>query len=992
MDMDSYPNPIVWWESIKYKVKHLTIEISKSINISKNKFMHIEKRLNDIKDSNDKNLIRESDFLKQQIKEYYENQLQAVKIRSRIKCFEEGEKSSKFFFNTEKKNASNKIWTKIKCNDGSYNSNINVILNEQKRFFEKLFTSEGSNEREARALLANVDKHLNDEEKTYCDADLTEGEIFDTIKLLKPNKSPGDDGIVSEFYKEYWYLIREQFTKVVRYIFNINTLSPSQYNAILTLLYKKGEREDIKNWRPISLLNADYKILTKILAERLKKVLPKIIHPDQKGFVQGRNINQANRLLQDIIHYSDQKEQNAAIIFLDYEKAFDRVEWSWTLQCLKQFNFGNKFISWIDMVFKNAKTSILTNGFRSSYFKISRSMRQGCPVSPLLFILQAEPLACALRKNTNIKGIPLPIANPEIHEASEAKINAYVDDSQFFVSNEDSIVECFNVLNSFEKSSGAKVNKAKTYGLYIGPWKNKSPEFKDIQWTKDNVKTLGIHHGYNIDENTIWLEKINKMKNCIKVWKSRDLTFIGKVLVIKTLLLSQIGFLTESLIIAEKFVKEIESLLWSFLWNSKQPVVSRNTMHLSKEFGGVNMPNLRNILMSKQIKVIYNILESKYAHWNMIGKNWLRKFDIQYNDSFFLCKASNIKGLDISDLPIFYQRAINSWISFKSRIKITDKTSIINSNLFGNNSICVRNTPLFYDNFCKSNIKTVNDVWNKNTQTFYDEIYIKNRLEDKTNWRQRYIKIKNNIPDSWVNILKETCTLEPSPVYISINQNLQILLNGKYVEPEKLKIRILHNFLLDDTYIPKCQTKWNTLFNKEFDWKRLWHTSLEIPCSNKEKQFHWKILHNAIFTEHRLQLMNLSNGVCHFCRSETEDVKHLFALCSVSKEITRRLKNKMNNIINTHFDCSILLQSHDIITGYLNKNKIIRIFVNFVLHVFKWEIWKIRNLRKHENKLFTQDQVFVTIAQKIANAARFIELTNAEPKFRKIICMLKQFE
>ena len=103
MDMDSYPNPIVWWESIKYKVKHLTIEISKSINISKNKFMHIEKRLNDIKDSNDKNLIRESDFLKQQIKEYYENQLQAVKIRSRIKCFEEGEKSSKFFFNTEKK-------------------------------------------------------------------------------------------------------------------------------------------------------------------------------------------------------------------------------------------------------------------------------------------------------------------------------------------------------------------------------------------------------------------------------------------------------------------------------------------------------------------------------------------------------------------------------------------------------------------------------------------------------------------------------------------------------------------------------------------------------------------------------------------------------------------------------------------------------------------------------------------------------------------------
>ena len=641
------------------------------------------------------------------------------------------------------------------------------------------------------------------------------------------------------------------------------------------------------------------------------------------------------------------------------------------------------------MVFKNAKTSILTNGFRSSYFKISRSMRQGCPVSPLLFILQAEPLACAVRNNSNIKGIPLPLPYPDAHEKPEAKVNAYVDDSQFFVWTEDSIVECFRVLNSFEKSSGAKVNKSKTYGLYVGQWKNKLPEFKEIQWTRDNVKTLGIHHGYNIDENAVWLEKINKMKNCIKIWKSRDLTLTGKVLVIKTLLLSQIGFLTESLVIPEKNVKEIESLLWSFLWNNKQPLVSRNTMYLSKELGGVNMPNLRNILISKQIKAVYNILKSSDATWNMIGKNWLQKFDVQYNDTFFLCKVSNIRGLDISDLPSFYQKAINSWVVLRSRIEITDKTSIMNSNLFGNNNICVRNTPFFYHNFSRSNIKTVYDIWNRNTNTFHDETVIKNRLVDKTNWRQRYIKIKSSIPKSWINILNGTSPSAHTDPCLNIKPNFQIYLNGKYVEPDKLKLKALQNFLLDDNYIPKCQIKWNTLFNQDFHWKMKWRTSLEIPCSNKEKQFHWKVMHNAIFTEHRLQLMNLSDGVCHFCRNETEDVKHLFALCSVSKEITRRLKNKMNNIINTHFNCSILLHSHDIIIGYLNTNKIIRIFVNFVLHVFKWEIWKIRNLMKHENKTFTRDQVFITVVQKIANAARFIELTKAESKFRKIICMLK---
>ena len=102
-------------------------------------------------------------------------------------------------------------------------------------------------------------------------------------------------------------------------------------------------------------------------------------------------------------------------------------------------------------------------------------------------------------------------------------------------------------------------------------------------------------------------------------------------------------------------------------------MVSRNTMYLDKEMGGVNMPSLRNIQLSKQIKIVYNILESNYAHWNMVGKNWLQKFDEQYNDRFFLCKCSNIKGLNISDLPGFSQGAINSWVVLQSKMKITTK-------------------------------------------------------------------------------------------------------------------------------------------------------------------------------------------------------------------------------------------------------------------------------------------------------------------------------
>ena len=184
------------------------------------------------------------------------------------------------------------------------------------------------------------------------------------------------------------------------------TLSASQYKGVLTLLHKGGEREDIQNWRPLTLLNCDYKIILKLLAERLKNVLTKLIHPYQKGFVKGRNINEANRMIQDIIRYVDEENEEGIIVFLDQQKAFDRVEWGWVDFALNAFNVGGKFRGWIQMLVKNPATSIKTNGFVSKIFSISRSCRQGCLVAPLIYILQA--MACAIRGNNDIKGIKLP--------------------------------------------------------------------------------------------------------------------------------------------------------------------------------------------------------------------------------------------------------------------------------------------------------------------------------------------------------------------------------------------------------------------------------------------------------------------------------------------------------------------------------------------------------------------------------------------------------
>ena len=184
-------------------------------------------------------------------------------------------------------------------------------------FFKELFTSDGIDVAEVDTHLSTVDAKLTDEEREFCEKDVSTEEIFKIIQQLKSIKSPGDDGIIAEFYKTYVYLVQRELIHVIEYILENDTLSKSQYNAIITLLYKKGNREDISNWRPISLLNTDYKIITKLLAERLKLFLPKLVHSDQKGFISGRNISDANRLVQDIIEYSDRNQLNSAVIFLD---------------------------------------------------------------------------------------------------------------------------------------------------------------------------------------------------------------------------------------------------------------------------------------------------------------------------------------------------------------------------------------------------------------------------------------------------------------------------------------------------------------------------------------------------------------------------------------------------------------------------------------------------------------------------------------------------
>ena len=150
-----------------------------------------------------------------------------------------------------------------------------------------------------------------------------------------------------------------------------------------------------------------YKIASKAIARRIEPVLSKLVHPDQTGFIKGRYIGENVRLISDIMEQPQANNTPGILISVDFNKAFDSLEWSYIQSALRKFNFGDSLRKWIEIFYMDIESRALNNGFATDWFKPSRGVRQGCPLSPYLFILTAEILSHKIRQNLIIKGIRL---------------------------------------------------------------------------------------------------------------------------------------------------------------------------------------------------------------------------------------------------------------------------------------------------------------------------------------------------------------------------------------------------------------------------------------------------------------------------------------------------------------------------------------------------------------------------------------------------------
>ena len=356
-------------ELIKIKIKEVTIKFATSKKQQRtNKISEIEYEINRLDKliafQDDHDLLCKRKKLFSELNALYNSDTEAAYIRSRAKWIDQGEKSTSYFLNLEKQHQSSNSITKLINENGEIAQNDKKILNHIEHFYSKLYKTNHPNEADIDSYLLNI-KSLNiltTQDLHLCEGPISKQESEQALSKMKGNKSPGLDGLSIEFYKCFWPEIGDLVVDSFNEAFEDNMLSENRNTSIVSLIFKKGERTDLKNYRPISLTNTDYKLLAHILANRLHNVLDKIISPDQTGYIKKRFIGTNIRKILDTIEYLSIEQKTGIMLFLDFEKAFDTVEWSFLFKVLKKFNFGNEFIKWIKLLYKKPSATFKNNG------------------------------------------------------------------------------------------------------------------------------------------------------------------------------------------------------------------------------------------------------------------------------------------------------------------------------------------------------------------------------------------------------------------------------------------------------------------------------------------------------------------------------------------------------------------------------------------------------------------------------------------------------
>lgn len=527
---------------------------------------------------------------KRSLKGHFEEESRHIVFRAKVENLEKGEKCNSFFF--RKLHSGHTPLSELRDETGTLQKGKKAVMQVVSDYYTNLYSPKETDTQAADRFLSGISNQIDPAGSSTVNTPLVLEELHSAAKSFRRGRTPGCDDLPVELYVALWDLVGPDLLELYEEMVVEGRMPPSLREGMITILYKrKGERSDLKNWRPISLLNVDYKILAKVLANRLKSVIGQIIHPDQTCGIPGRRIADSLALVRDTVQYIHGRHVHAALVSLDQEKAFDRVSHEFMCRALRRFGLGEMFCSYVNVMYTDISSLVLVNGWKTDPFPILSGVRQGCPLSPLLFVCCIELFARSIRRNPEIRGITAP--GPD---RREVKCSLYMDDVTVFCADRRSIDTLAQTCEDFGQASGAKVNCGKSEVMLFGKWFLPSSAPIPFSIKTDFIKILGVWFGAEGAALKSWEERLSKMRQKFGLWSLRELTIEGKTLVLRSEILPVLQYLAQAWPPRVNTCKAITRAVFHFIWSSKMDRVKRAVMFKEPLKGGKGVPDIATLL------------------------------------------------------------------------------------------------------------------------------------------------------------------------------------------------------------------------------------------------------------------------------------------------------------------------------------------------------------------------------------------------------------
>lgn len=775
----------------------------------------------------------------------------------------------------------------IKRSDGSIADNQEDIKKEAVDHFYNFLNHVPVDYQEASVedLKMLLNYNCSDEDRNMLTRGVTAEEIKKVLFSMAADKSPGPDGYTSEFFKASWSIIGGDFVVAVQSFFDKGFLPKGINSTILALIHKKNDATVMKDYRPISCCNVMYKVISKILANRMKGLLPLFMSLNQSAFVKDRLIMENVLLASELVkNYHNELVTERCAMKIDVSKAFDSVEWSFLLKVLAALNFPEKFVIWIKKCIEMPSFSIQINGELAGYFNSRRGLCQGCALSKSLDKAALE----------NRIGY-----HPYCKDLSLTHI-CFADDVLVFSDGKQSSIEnILSVFSEFAKISGLNISLEKST-LYLAGVKaeDSTAILKQFPFEAGSlpVRYLGLPLLTKRMNTQDYNPLISRIRTRISSWTARHLSFAGRLQLIGSVIYSITNFWMSAYRLPSQCIREINSLCSAFLWSG--PALSTHKAKISwedvcrpKDEGGLGLKNLTEANKVSCLKLIWRIISAKNSLW----VQWIWKYLIR-KCSYWSVNEKSARG---------------SWM-WKKLLKLRPLASSLSRVEINSGS----NSSFWFD------------VWSQI-----------GRIIDLTGERGTMdlgIPINSSVEKA-IQLYRSKRHRAPS---------LQ-LIDKEIMRPRNRGLNDLDDICLwkrengdFQEGFSTAQT-WNSIRTqapKVFWFKGVWFSGATPKFS-----FHvWVAIHNRLATGDRIIRWNpQAINTCWLCKASSESRDHLFFECAYSREVWLGLTKDMAGNRRIYEWSNVV---HEVVRGL--NGKLLTFLYRFCFQATVYAIWKERNVRR----------------------------------------------